>query len=217
MSDIESNLISSLEGGLPSSVRWSHLLLKGRLRPGDLAVDATAGNGHDALFLASAILPGGHLYAFDVQAAALSSTEKRLLEAGIQRSGFDLLNCGHEALAEVLPANARGSIRAIMFNLGYLPGSDKTLVTESSTTIHAIRAGLEFLAPHGLMTVVVYPGHAGGARESVAVSELGVELSPREFEVQHIRPVNRAAAPPELWAFWKGSKPDGKCSPPAAR
>lgn len=37
------------------------------LRPGDVAVDATAGNGHDTLFLAQAVGPSGTVYAIDVQ------------------------------------------------------------------------------------------------------------------------------------------------------
>lgn len=90
-----------------------------------------------------------------------------------------------------------------MFNLGYLPGSDRSLITRTETTLTAIRAGLEWLAPKGIMTVVVYPGHEGGAEESRCVAELASRLPSQEFEVQHIRPVNRTATPPELWAFWK--------------
>ena len=203
MNSAESFLISSPEGGLPSAVRWSHLLIQGRLNAGDIAIDATAGNGHDALFLARSVTPGGRVFIFDVQSAALASTRGRLMEAGIPETQFELLNCGHETLAEAMPADTRGMVRVIMFNLGYLPGSDKTVITETSKTMRAIAAAMDWLAPGGLMTVVVYPGHEGGAEEAREVAKLGGELSPREVEVQHIRPVNRSAAPPELWAFWK--------------
>lgn len=195
--------ISSPEGGLPSAVRWSHLLIQGRLKSGDIAIDATAGNGHDALFLAKLVMPDGHVYVFDVQSAALASTRTKLMQEGIPESGFQLLNCGHETLADAMPAAARGRVRVVMFNLGYLPGSDKTVITETSKTMRAIAAAMDWLAPGGLMTVVVYPGHEGGADEAREVARLGADLSPREFEVQHIRPVNRSASPPELWAFWK--------------
>ena len=37
------------------------------LQPGDVAVDATCGNGHDSLFMAQAIGPTGELHAVDLQ------------------------------------------------------------------------------------------------------------------------------------------------------
>ena len=195
--------ISSTEGGLPSAVRWSHLLIQGRLKAGDIAIDATAGNGHDTLFLAQSVMPGGVVFAFDVQAAALAATKERLTNAGIPAEACSLLNCGHETIAETMPADSKGKIQVIMFNLGYLPGSDKKVITETGKTMRGIRSALEWLAPGGLMTVVVYPGHEGGAEEAREVASFGTGLSPREVEVQHIRPVNRTASPPELWAFWK--------------
>jgi hypothetical protein len=39
------------------------------LRPGDTAVDATCGNGHDSLFMAQCIGPSGRLHAVDLQAS----------------------------------------------------------------------------------------------------------------------------------------------------
>ena len=46
------------------------------LRHGDVAIDATLGNGNDALFLARCVGPNGKVHGFDVQAAALcTSTE----------------------------------------------------------------------------------------------------------------------------------------------
>lgn len=203
MISTESIPISSPDGGLPSAVKWSHLLIEGRLGAGDLAIDATAGNGHDTLFLAQKVLPGGRVFAFDVQPPALAQTEARLVAAGIPASSLVLLNCGHETLAETVPAEAKGKIRVIMFNLGYLPGSDKSLITKTANTRRAITTSLEWLSLGGLMTVVVYPGHKGGAEEAGEVAKLGGELSPRAFEVQHLRPVNRSAAPPECWAFLK--------------
>lgn len=195
--------ISSSDGGLPSAVGWSHLVIEGRLRPGQIAIDATAGNGHDALFLARTVGPTGKVFIFDVQKSALDSTHSRLQAAGIPQTCFQLLHRGHEALAQTIPAECKGAIQTVMFNLGYLPGSDRSLVTRTETTLSAIAAGLEWLAPKGIMTVVVYPGHEGGAEESRCVAEMANRLPSQDFEVQHIRPVNRTAAPPELWAIWK--------------
>lgn len=193
--------LASPSGGLPSAVTWAHLLLADRLQPGDFAVDATAGNGHDTLFLCQQVLPGGHVFAFDVQARALANTRQRLLDSAVPASGFTLLHAGHETLATSLPENTRGQLAAAMFNLGYLPGADKSLITRAPTTLAAVRQALDWLRVGGLMTVVVYPGHAGGADEARAIAEWAASLDPRQCEVQHLRPVNRAAAPPECWAF----------------
>lgn len=196
-------LIRSSSDGLPSAVDWAHLLIEGRLGAGDVAVDATAGNGHDTLFLARKTGPGGRVYAFDVQEAAIASTRQRLRDAGISEGSFCLLHCGHEELEERLPSELRGRVKVIMFNLGYLPGSDKEVITRAASTLRAVRSALEWLAPGGLLTVVVYPGHEGGAEEAREIATLFASLPAKPHEVQHLRPVNRSAAPPECWAVLK--------------
>ncbi|MBL9176861.1 MAG: class I SAM-dependent methyltransferase [Verrucomicrobiaceae bacterium] len=190
--------LASPNGGLPSSVLWAQLILKDRLRPGDVAVDATMGNGHDTLFLTECVTPGGHVFAFDVQEAALIETRKRVPD-----EMTTLIHAGHEAMRAHLPAELHGKTSAVMFNLGYLPGTDKTLITRTETTMIAVREALELLKPAGVLTVVVYPGHEGGADEGRSMAEWAATLDSRRFEVQHLRPVNRAASPPELWVVWK--------------
>lgn len=190
--------LASPNGGLPSSVLWAQLLLKDRLRAGAVVVDATMGNGHDTLFLTSCVSPGGHVFAFDVQAAALLETQKR-----VPLEMTTLIHSGHETMRAHLPPELHGKLSAVMFNLGYLPGTDKTLITRTETTMIAVREALDLLKPGGLLTVVVYPGHEGGAEEGRHISEWAITLDSRRFEVQHLRPVNRAASPPELWVVWK--------------
>ena len=73
----------------------------------------------------------------------------------------------------------RGEVAVVMFNLGYLPGGDKSLVTRPDTTLPALRAALDLLAPGGLVSVVAYPGHFGGAEESEAVEAFLRDLPPR--------------------------------------
>eukprot|EP01031_Cornospumella_fuschlensis_P016063 gene16063-19615_t len=90
--------LASSSGGLPSAVGWAQLLMTDRLRAGDIAVDATAGNGHDTLFLARLIGPGGHVYAVDVQEPAVLETRRRLLEAGVAEDQFTVVQAGHETL-----------------------------------------------------------------------------------------------------------------------
>jgi predicted methyltransferase len=195
--------IASASGGLPSAVRWAQLLLEDRLEAGDVVVDATLGNGHDTLFLCGRVLPGGKVYGFDVQAQAVTNTRRRLVENGVPETGFELFQAGHETLGERLPGELKGRLGAVMFNLGYLPGSDKACITRTATTMAAVEQAVDWVRPGGLVTVAVYPGHEGGADEAREISGWAAALDPRAFEVQHLRPVNRSAAPPECWVIWK--------------
>ena len=61
-------------------------LLGETVNPGETVVDATAGNGNDTHFLAEHVGENGHVYAFDIQQAALDSTAERL--GDIKRAGI---------------------------------------------------------------------------------------------------------------------------------
>lgn len=138
------------------------------------AVDATVGNGHDTLFLAQAVGPHGRVYGFDVQQHAIEAAQNRCDETGVA-DRVTLLRAGHERMAELLPANAL--VGAVMFNLGYLPGGDKSVVTQPATTIAALDAAVSLLAPDGVISITAYPAHAGGAKETEAVREWCAGLS----------------------------------------
>jgi len=182
----------------PTAVQWSHRILEARLHPGMQVMDATAGNGHDTLFLAKHVLPGGHVYAFDVQTQAIQSTAQRLEEEGIPSEGVTLFHAGHETLSANIPVAARGSLSAVMFNLGYLPGGDKSRITLEDTTLSALQQALDWLAEDGLLSVVVYPGHDGGREEAAAVESLLAALPSTLFEVQKISFLNYRTTTPYL-------------------
>ena len=155
------------------------------LKPGDLAIDATAGNGHDTLFLCERVGPQGKVIAFDIQEDALASTRTRLTESGVEPARCELIRADHETMADYGKA---GTITAITFNLGYLPGGDKTVITRTTTTLAALENALRLLKPGGVLTIVCYPGHEGGGEEAEAVSEWakglrdrgGVQIHPQE-------------------------------------
>jgi predicted methyltransferase len=138
--------------------------------PGMRVVDATVGNGHDTLFLARKVSPGGQVIGFDVQQAAIDATRRRLDAAGLG-AAVELRLAGHQHLADVLPTQWHGSVAAVMFNLGYLPGGDKRLVTQPDTTRRALDGASRVLGPTGLLSVIVYPSHAGGDAEAEAVAQ----------------------------------------------
>ncbi len=151
-----------------AALTFAKALLAHILRPGDIAVDATAGNGHDAVFLARRVAPDGLVHCCDIQPAALDSTRARLAAAGLSDLAR-LHAAGHERLADILPAAARGRVRAVVFNLGYLPGGDETVTTRPETTLAALEAARAVLCPGGAIAVVCYTGHPGGPAEARAV------------------------------------------------
>jgi len=75
----------------------------------------------------------------------------------------------HAEMARWLPPEWQGRVAAVVFNLGYLPGGDHSRLTRSESTIAALEAAACLLAPEGVITVMAYPGHPGGADELSAV------------------------------------------------
>jgi ubiquinone/menaquinone biosynthesis C-methylase UbiE len=171
--------------------------LKGVLSEGDMAVDATLGNGYDTLFLSRCVGASGRVHAFDIQAQALDISQQRLSEAGMLER-VRLYLAGHETMANVLPPETFGRVRAVTFNLGYLPGGDKTLTTQAATSLAALKCALRILAPGGLISVVLYPGHDGATAECEAVLDWAGDLPQKQVEVLRYGFLNQKNSPPFL-------------------
>ena len=171
----------------------AHLLLRQSLRPGDQVVDATVGNGHDTLFLAKLVGPQGHVFGFDIQQAALAEAAKNV--EGL--SQVTLIHVGHEKLAERLPEDCTGQLAAVMFNLGYLPGASKDITTQTETTLIALEQAIANLKTHGLITLVLYPGHTEGAKEAQPVRSYAQQLG-QDYAVTHYKRLNTQRPAPEL-------------------
>jgi SAM-dependent methyltransferase len=153
--------------GPPRPTELAHRLLEGVVSDGALAIDATAGNGHDTLFLARLVGPSGRVLAFDVQAAAIESARTLLEREGVAERVVPYQE-SHALLADRAEA---GSVDVVMFNLGYLPGADRTVITETAGTLAALEAAAHVLRPGGWLCVTCYPGHAGGGDEADAVGQ----------------------------------------------
>ncbi|MDH5444020.1 MAG: 16S rRNA (cytosine(1402)-N(4))-methyltransferase [Gammaproteobacteria bacterium] len=145
-----------------------HLKLKTIINKGDIVVDATVGNGHDTLFLSECVGEQGIVYGFDIQKQAIESTRLKLEQSDLSHR-VRLFETSHEKMKNVIKLEHKGQITAIMFNLGYLPGGDKAIKTETPSTILALQQSLELLKPSGILSVVAYPGHPGGDDESLSV------------------------------------------------
>ena len=159
-----------------------HFILT-HLKEGDIAVDYTMGNGHDTEFLSKVVGENGHVYAFDIQQSAVDSTAKNLAAAGCPEN-YTLICDSHHNVKNYVNCK----VKAGMFNLGWLPGGDKTITTMRETTMPAVEAAIDLLAPDGVLIVAIYPGHEEGALEGEMLREYFSTLSkyricPSEFKI----------------------------------
>lgn len=175
----------------------AHALIADVLQAGETAIDATAGNGHDTRFLCETVGPSGHVYAIDIQQAALDQTADQLTQAG--HFQCELICCNHSLLGEIIPAEHRRATGAITFNLGYLPGGDHSLITQQTSTLEALAASLEFLRPGGILTILAYPGHPGGDQEATAITDWLNLLPETEFATETILARSASETAPRLF------------------
>lgn len=187
---------------IPPILNFAHELVSRALGAGDVAVDATVGNGRDTVVLAQAVGEGGSVYGFDVQRQALQNARDRLETEGAEGE-VELIHASHEEVKRYVPAGLHGQVGATMFNLGYLPGSRSWVTTEAETTVAALQASCDLLRPGGVVTVVLYTGHEGGTEEARAVEAWGASLSQNRFHVLSYSFVNRRNDPPRLLAVEK--------------
>jgi SAM-dependent methyltransferase len=170
---------------LRGPVALSHLFMRLFLQKGDRAVDATCGNGSDTLLMAGLVGDNGRVWAFDIQQAAIDQTARRLAESGTA-GRVELICAGHETL----PAHVPPGISLVLFNLGYLPGGDRSIITRPESTEPALEMALERLKAGGVLAVTVYPGHDGGERERLALDSWAVRLDARSFHAWRMGQTN---------------------------
>jgi SAM-dependent methyltransferase len=179
-----------------------HARLADHLNEGDLAIDATAGNGHDTRYLAEKVGAGGRVVAIDIQEAAIASTRTRLQAAGLA-DRVELVHAGHGAqLAARLKTDA-GEVAAVLFNLGYLPGGDHSITTGAADTQGALQSARALLRPGGLLCVTAYCGHPGGPEEAAAVEAWMLRSAEQGDSVKQHRP-EATNHPPVLWVLRRG-------------
>lgn len=175
----------------------AHAIVATVVRAGDVAIDATAGNGHDTAFLARQVGSTGRVFSFDIQSRAIEATARRLrlLPAAIAARVVSV-HASHACMREHLPGALHGRVGCVMFNLGYLPGADHAVTTERNATLCAVEYALALLRPHGVLTVIGYTGHASGAIEVDALEQrVRDEPDPGiDWAVEHCAS-GRAAAP----------------------
>ena len=151
----------------------SHSIIENHLEKKIIAIDATLGNGYDTDFLCERF---EKVYSFDVQEeACLNDSHHKFDEYVIE----DKVNC-------------------IMYNLGFLPGSNKEITTLAKTTMKSIEAGLELLDSNGIMTIAIYRGHSEGKNEENFIMEYVRNLPKNIYGVMLHEYLNRAKSAPLL-------------------
>lgn len=185
---------------LQTALHFSHQLLKEIVEPGDFVIDATMGNGNDTALLAELVGLSGEVFAFDIQSQALENTEKKLTELDLL-SQTTLFPLGHEFIATVLDEETE--ITAAIFNLGYLPKSDKQVITQPETTKKALDGLLPHLISGSRIILVVYYGHDGGRKELEMVEQYVTELPQETYSVLRYEFINQKNEPPVLFCIEK--------------
>jgi ubiquinone/menaquinone biosynthesis C-methylase UbiE len=178
-----------------------HQYLDKYLQPGALAIDATAGNGYDALKMAERVGSRGKVIAIDIQQAAIQATEQRLNDAGWTH--HEIIEGDHASVLQNLSETHPQAASAITFNLGYLPGSDKCIRTTPESTSTALDAAALLLKEGGVLLVVAYRGHSGGMDEATLVKNWMHAKQTTGHTIKTYEPQATERIPPILWVLTK--------------
>lgn len=175
-----------------STTQTALLFISQYLHPGDTAIDATCGNGHDTAALAK--MGAGKIYAFDVQEAAINSTRETLIKEDCSLDNVHLILDSHANMCNYI----KEKVQVIVFNLGYLPTADKTVTTNHSSTLTAVTEAMKLLKKDGLICITMYSGHPGGREEKEALLSFAEQLDSRTWHTAYINLKNQRKDPPEI-------------------
>ena len=149
----------------------AHRELDKIIHAGDFVIDATLGNGYNTQFLAQKVGHDGGVYAFDIQKESIEQSI-RLVEKQQLLSRVIFTQSCHSKMLEHVPVTKLGKIKAVIFNLGYLPGGDKKIITQPDSTLSALKQAHLCLSDDGIISLIAYRGHDGGQREYEEIEKL---------------------------------------------
>ncbi|MBN2547116.1 MAG: class I SAM-dependent methyltransferase [Spirochaetes bacterium] len=181
-----------------SATSFIHFILKNHVKKKDIIIDATLGNGNDALFLAQLTGANGLVYGFDIQKNAIDSTEKKLIEKKLE-DRVKLILDSHENIDKYV----KQKISTAVFNLGYLPDADRSIITTPQSTIIALRKVMKLLKNEGLITIVSYIEHQGGYEESIELENFLKIIDEKKYKILKINYLNDKKKAPVLFLITK--------------
>lgn len=190
---------------LKNILQFAHSLLEEIVAEGDVVIDGTIGNGHDTLFLAQLVGKSGRVFGFDIQQNAIQNTLHRLTEHQLNEQ-VTLFHASHDELHSLLPSSVVGQVKGAIYNLGYLPGGDKSIVTTPQSTIQSISQLMKALSPGGIIVLVIYHGHPEGKIEKDKLLSYVTTLDQSAFRVLQYQFINQKNDAPFIVAIEKKHK-----------
>jgi len=162
---------------------YAHRLFE-KISPANLLLDMTCGRGFDTLYLSKL---SKQVLAFDISQEAIAST-KTLLEEN-QVHNVTLIHDDHAHVEN----HVFGEIDGAIYNLGYLPKSEKEFVTSGLSTITSLEKVLSRVRVGGMVVIVVYQKHTGN--EAMEVKHFCSNLPSQQFDVLQYAVLNKELAP----------------------
>lgn len=138
-----------------------------QFKPLKICVDMTAGNGHDTYFLA---LNSNEVIAIDIQEEAINNTKYKCKEFSNIKYYFG----NHQNF------DIEQRISGLIYNLGYLPGSDKLLITNAQSTISSLNNLVN--KTDQFIVISCYRKHPGGNDEYLEVKKW-INSLPYEIDI----------------------------------
>ena len=190
-------------------IQFTHQLWTKILEKGDIAVDATCGNGHDTLLLAKLCIGEsvGKVIAFDIQNQAIEKTSERIKQ-NLNTDERSLVKIYHDSNVNLFKRVEQKSAALIVYNLGYLPGGDKSKTTQTEDTMESVEKALPLVKSGGAISITCYPGHPEGAKERDALLKFTKALKSSSWSVTHHSWINRCKAP-SLLLLQRSTIPEG--------
>ncbi|NLK64813.1 MAG: methyltransferase domain-containing protein [Tissierellia bacterium] len=178
-----------------------HFLIKGSYEGKDNLnfLDLTCGNGFDTLFLSNLAGAKGKVTALDIQVAAVERTIK-LLKENSEFNNYTIIKDSHEFVEKYITEK----IDAAVYNLGYLPKSNKEIITKPESTISSINSLLPYLKDSGRIYITSYITHDKGY-EINKLSDYLTGLNKKEYNVILIDVLNKDNTPPKLFIIEKNN------------
>ena len=163
----------------------SHYIIENFILDKNIAIDATLGNGFDTDFLSNLF---DKVYAFDIQEEAC----KNYIEN--KKDNVIVINDSHHLFKNYIFEE----VSCIMYNLGFLPGGDKSITTLHKTSLESVKEGLDLLKSGGIMTICIYRGHYEGKIEESCILDYLKTLPKNQFGVMVQSYLNRQEISPLL-------------------
>ena len=176
----------------------SHELIKECICEGSIVVDATIGNGNDTLYLANLVGETGKVYGFDIQKQAIDTTYNKLLENHMNKR-VTIIHDSHCQIDKYISEK----IDCAIYNLGYLPSGDKSIITKGETTVKSLHSVINKLNIKGKIVIVSYYGHEGGKDEKNILEEYLKKIDYKEVTVCRMDYINKPNCPPVFYCIEK--------------